>query len=135
MVVAMNPEHPLAGKDNLTLDDYQSAPCIVIDYHQISVKNDVSLDFLNYQGPSCIRLNQTMAAFFIVQRQPYLITTTGKYVDFFNAHTKNPLIVKSLPIDIDDVYFMQAWPKAYTEDHAHKWLRSMVKQVCKNLGL
>ena len=132
-VCVMHPNHPLAKKKKITLDDYannQHAAWRPDNPHFSSVVND----FLKSKGyperNSTLHLSYTDTFFQVIEASDHLI---GTVVNSAAQVYKNKyrFLIKESPIESVAVDFYIAWHRRFDEDMAHRWLRNKIIAILK----
>ncbi|WP_226704299.1 LysR family transcriptional regulator [Microbulbifer elongatus] len=123
-VVAMRPDHPLAGSD-LSLDDYLSAEHLHVSSRR---KGRGQVELALHNAGICRNITMRVQNYLVAARITEgtdLLWTVPRVL----ANTL-PLEVKELPFEMETLRWHLFWHRSAEEDASSLWMREMIERVC-----
>ena len=122
-VLAMRPEHPLAGKE-ISVDDYLAAEHLHVSSRRKGRgQMDVALHTLGYQRRVKMRVQNYLVAARIAEESDLLWTVPKVLADTLPLHSTE------LPFPVEPLVWNLYWHKNAENDPANQWLRGMFEGV------
>jgi DNA-binding transcriptional LysR family regulator len=120
--------NPLLQK-KLTLKKYLQAKHMVIIFPEELYRRyiDNTLDTLGYKRNAIVAIPHMVPGLFAIAKTPFIVTTTANI-----AHSMTKLLKLAMqkpPFATKNVEVKQAWPRQFTHDPAHQWLRGLIKEA------
>ncbi len=127
-VCVMRSGHPLAGQDNISLEDF-------IHYAHIQVtgggdkdsSTDNALGLLGYKRRIAVKMPFFAAAVNSLIHSDYLMVLPEHIA--FNLARHQPLVARVLPFVTSRHHYWLMWHPKYDEDLAHQWVRNLIHQI------
>jgi len=127
IVCIVNPNHPLAKKKKITLEDYLAgqhvAMCGNNPLHPPIIEQ--ALNQLGFQRDIKLSLPFANPILSIIEKSDALIgTVVQKIAERYQKHFN--YIIKPLPFEIPDINIYLAWHQRCDNDFGHQWLRQQI---------
>ncbi|MBS0351792.1 MAG: LysR family transcriptional regulator [Proteobacteria bacterium] len=114
-------------KKQLTLKEFLQAKHIAINLHSMKVlgRIDKALHDLGVKRDIVLATPHLVAAFHLVRNTDYLMAS----MRHLSEKLTKPfgLVMQELPFAVESLDLMMAWPKSFTSDPAHCWLRQQIR--------
>ncbi len=117
--------HPLMKK-RLTLERFLQVKHIAIHLHSMPIlgKIDKALHQLGKKREVAIATPHMVAAFYLIRNTDYLMASMRHLVE--ELIEPFGLVMQELPFATESLEIQMAWPKNFTSDPAHAWIRSQI---------
>lgn len=136
-VCIMNPKHPLAKQEEITLEEYLSYKHIAIraDNPSLPAVIEQALAKCGMERDKKISVPFASAIFTIIEHSsaPLIGTILKSTADSFQK--RQCVVVKAVPFKIEPVEFYLAWHRRFDNDPGHRWLREQILALSKDFGL
>ncbi|HEY1043806.1 MAG TPA: LysR family transcriptional regulator [Telluria sp.] len=127
-VSVMRKDHPLAAKDELTLDDYCSANHLLVSFSgRAHGLVDEALAQLGRERRIRLTVNQFFTAGRVVANSD-LITVLPHHLISSTGMTEE-LVTRQLPFPMPAVHLDMLWHERDARSPAHKWLRAHLESM------
>ncbi|MDC0610577.1 LysR family transcriptional regulator [Vibrio sp.] len=128
----MSNQHPLADKDEITLDDYLTYNHALVNLGSSpKVFGDEYLGERANQRRFTFRTPHFLAALAVVGKTHLLLSSSRLLANKFQQQFN--ITIKDLPFDIPDTRYYLCWPKRMNDDIGGKWLRQLCSEVVSDL--
>ena len=133
-VCILNPKHPLARKQKITLKDYLSLQHVSVRaiHQSLSPVIDQTLSKMGHQRNTEISLPYMLPVFNVIKKSHHLIATILKSVALLHADNYK-YVIKPLPFKIPPIEYYLAWHQQFDDDAGHAWLRDQLISIGKSL--
>jgi DNA-binding transcriptional LysR family regulator len=132
-VCVMRKDHPLARKDELTVDDYCNANHLLVSFsgraHGLS---DEALAQIGRERRILLTVNQFYTAGRVVASSD-LLTVLPRHLIASTGMTGS-LIARDLPFTLPEVHVDMLWHERDARSPAHKWLRGHMSRMAGDGG-
>lgn len=130
VVWIMRAGHPLAGKDTLTQEDYQSASHIRLEPGITYVHNfDGYVRQLGIHRAFSVELARIVPMIFVLAETDHVATLPRRVAEKFASLL--PIAIKPLPFKLPHSPLYQSWHQSMTDDPGHVWLRHRLLDLAK----
>jgi DNA-binding transcriptional LysR family regulator len=130
-VCLMSRDHPLAGHERITLDDYLGCSHVVINILDGQTVIDRQLETLGTPRRASLTVPYHAAAELAVPGTMLVATLPERLV---SPHVNDPVLrIVPAPIEIQRMSYLMAWHPRLDDDPAQRWLRDMIRSVTATL--
>ncbi|NIB43086.1 LysR family transcriptional regulator [Pseudomaricurvus alkylphenolicus] len=127
-VLAMRPDHPLAGRD-ITLQDYVQAQHLHVSSRKKGRgQADVALHARGEKRDITVRVHNYLVAADIALHNDLVWTVPRVMAE------RTGLSIKQVPFDMEPLSWNLFWSKSAGDDPANQWMRTLIKQVLDSDG-
>jgi DNA-binding transcriptional LysR family regulator len=130
-VCVLSKKHPLAKKQNISLEEYLNYPHTAVlrtDNPERPRIIDEALAKLNVKRQVRISLPYMGPIFQLIEASDSLIGTAPQKIALL--HQKHySILIKPLPFDLQEMKFQIAWHHIHESDLGHTWLRNQIMEI------
>ncbi len=129
-VCILNPKHPLADKETLSLDDYLAYEHVAICLNHPEVPSLIDEALIPLNKTRRIKMGVPFVGpiFEIIQQSPSLLGTVPERVAKLYQISYD-LRIKALPFPMREIEFYLFWHQRYHNDLGHIWLREEMQRL------
>lgn len=130
-VCAMRSDHPLV-KNKLTLEKFAQAKHLLISLTgEANGFVDRALEEKGLKRRIALTVNQFALAPVVVANSDLICTLATRTAK--NCPLADKLHLAPLPVDLEPTIIKMMWHERHHQDPAHRWLRSLLLQICQSL--
>ena len=136
-VCVINPKHPLAEKEKITVKDYLAYKHVAIgaDNPSYPAVIEQGLAKLGLQRDKKISLPFASSVVSLVEHSSAPLIGTIMKSMAYHYQKRQCFIIKPLPFKIPDIEFYVAWHRRFDNDPGHRWLRDEILEIGEKIGV
>lgn len=125
-------KHPISKKTELNLDDFLKYPLIQFALDDVPYQNNLD-KYFDYNKAVLVSISQAITPLLSLSGTNYLMITLKSVAD----KIKDKVGLKSYStLFLNDPFICkQYWHPKDDKDHAHRWLRCLLKEIAANVGI
>jgi DNA-binding transcriptional LysR family regulator len=129
-MVAMRPDHPLAARPELSLDDFCAARHLRVSFHgRVHGFVDEALARLERTRRVVLTVNQFSTGAAVVAQSDLIAVLPLEFITASGL----PLVVRPAPIELPRIRVGLLWHRRHDHDAAQMWLRERVARAAESV--